>query len=112
MASFELPHDHGTLTTDHAASSHGVPVLILGGRPHGPADRVPGLDDYLHARPDAQTAGQVVAALFNRRVTPDRPRRSPIGMKFSEATRVEFSAEAVELARRFCAADPSGPQVL
>jgi hypothetical protein len=30
----------GALTTDHAASSHGVPVLVVGGAGYGPGDAV------------------------------------------------------------------------
>lgn len=30
----------GVLTTDHAASSHGVPVLVVGGAGYGPGDAI------------------------------------------------------------------------
>lgn len=35
--------EHGVLTTDHAASSYGLPVLVLDGQAIGPRDR-----DNLH----------------------------------------------------------------
>jgi len=33
--------DGWMLTTDHAASSYGVPVLVKDGEAYGPADRLP-----------------------------------------------------------------------
>ncbi len=50
----------GTLTTDHAASSHGIPVLVIGGEAYGPTD------DIQCAREDGrqymQPAGLLVAS--------------------------------------------------
>lgn len=45
----------GLLTTDHAASSHGLPVVVLDGQAHGPAELaepvvVPRLEDLRPVR--------------------------------------------------------------
>lgn len=34
-------HATAVLTCDHAASSHGLPVLVVGGRAYGPRDLLP-----------------------------------------------------------------------
>ena len=73
----------GRLTTDHAASSHGLPVLVVSGEAYGPADRLP-------AGWRALRGGEAVglwAAL---------PGRTP---------------EERRAARSYCAQWPEGPQV-
>jgi len=48
-----------TLTTDHASSSYGVPVLVdLDGNGYGPSDIIPGVGDGLDWL--KETAAQVV----------------------------------------------------
>lgn len=93
----------GTLTTDHATSSYGIPVLLIDGVPHGPADRVRGLNEFFVEVPDARTAREALEAYSSRAVTTDSPRRNPVGMKFSELTRVEMTPAEMELIRKFIA---------
>ena len=45
----------GKLTTEHAASNHNIPVLVVGGIAHGPADIVAGL-------PNEDIFGEATAA--------------------------------------------------
>ena len=49
--------DVAQLTTNHAASSYGQPVLVLNGVAYGPADVIPGV---------GQTAEDVVLTSFRR----------------------------------------------
>ena len=37
---FVLYGERAKLTTDHATSCHGVPVLVFGGEAHGPEDYI------------------------------------------------------------------------
>jgi hypothetical protein len=56
---FDTPTVPAALTTDHPASSYGIPVLVMDGAAYGPADVVPG------EGPGAGcvTAGQMAANL-------------------------------------------------
>jgi len=55
---------YATLSTDHAASSHGIPVLVdEHGNAYGPADPVRSASDPLaFLYPEIQTAADVVRA--------------------------------------------------
>lgn len=39
---YTSPSAEVALKTDHAASSYGIPVLVLGGKAYGPHDMLPG----------------------------------------------------------------------
>lgn len=65
-----LDDNAAELTTDHARSSHGMPVLVKGGRVYGPAD-LPGVTLHLSATNEdtinlvapARAAGWTVAVV-------------------------------------------------
>jgi len=94
-----------SLTTEHAASSYGVPVLLVDGVPHGPCDLLPAGDLGL----PAVTAAAALATLANTRRRPnDAPRG---GNSFRNAVRHDLTDEQVAAIRLFCGSDPTGPQV-
>lgn len=45
MSTYTNPRMRGHLTTDHAASSYGIPVLVIDGQTYGPADYLPAVDE-------------------------------------------------------------------
>jgi hypothetical protein len=72
------------LTTDHAASSHGIPVLVDDqGRAYGPLDLLPEnisaaswASEHL---PDDERLQAFVAPVTVRAASPGRPRLYPVG---------------------------------
>lgn len=75
-----------TLTTDHAASSYGIPVLLIEGVAYGPADRVPGL-------PNADIFGGTTAASLVAGLSDNAPNNAKI------------------LADKYLRSWPTGPQL-
>jgi hypothetical protein len=70
------------LTTDHAASSYGIPVLSIDGQAYGPADILP--EQFQgHGKTAADWAAAEAAS----------------------------GRESLHLARKFCAQNPAGTQV-
>lgn len=51
-----------TLTTEHSASSHGIPVLVINGIAYGPQDSIRGDEDEATAwmMPNIQTGADLV----------------------------------------------------
>ncbi len=74
---------HAVLTTEHAASSDGLPVLVIAGQPYGAADRLP-------AGWRGLRGGEAVVLW---------------------AALAERAAAERALARAYCAQWPEGPQI-
>ena len=67
-----LPHAdkalEARLTTEHAASSHGLPVVVVGGQAYGPFDLETALPRYQINVPDGDQDAEVAAARTGYRV--------------------------------------------
>ena len=67
-----LPHAdkalEATLTTEHAASSHGLPVVVVGGQAYGPFDLEAALPRYQINVPDGDRDAEVAAARTGYRI--------------------------------------------
>lgn len=78
---------YGILTTEHAQSSHNIPVLLVDGIAYGPADLVPGL-------PNEDIFGPTTAADLVR--------------TWGNGTRTEDERAAAD---RYLSQWPAGPQL-
>lgn len=57
----------GNLTTNHAASNYGQPIMLVGGIAYGPADAIPEMDGtaWIAADPNAPKADHDAVLAFN-----------------------------------------------